>query len=59
MKNTITKNEENSTEQLNSRLDTEEKRIKKLKDVQEELLRKQQREPKYRNNLGTGLTEVW
>lgn len=31
-------------ERLTSRLDTDEKRIKELKDVQEELLKEQQRE---------------
>lgn len=31
-------------EQLNSRSDTDEKRIKELKDMQEELLKEQQRE---------------
>ena len=45
-------------EQLNSRLDTDEKRIKELKDVQEELLKEQQRNCKNRKQLGIRLTEV-
>lgn len=45
-------------ERLTSRLDTDEKRIKELKDEQEELLKEQQRERENRKQLGIRMTEV-
>lgn len=48
-------------ERLTSRLDTDEKRIKELKDEQEELLKEQQRERRkqktIRHQVGGGVTD--